>query len=268
MSIGIGGIDLNDQFYVDSRRGDGLDLLGPASNVTMPYYLKNKNSVGYDQFDDNYDGTPTLANYALGTSWASAYTSGTATLLKQIDPTITPDQLLANLKNSGDPVVDPMHGVTYSRLNIESAIELTYKTQDDVYQGNSSSRQRRRLGFRRGHAGVSNAKLLIGKPDNYSFAVGRTTTIYFNTVYSGPSATPVGQVFDANGQLQGSFGAGADESDADAGNLLHLHGRPADRRSGRTGWRCRSRRRPPPNPATQAVAFSATPIAGRRVATR
>lgn len=153
--IGAGGIDLTGGFYDDSRRGAGLDILGPASNVTMPYYLRNKNSVGYDQYDDNYDGTSTLANYAMGTSWAAAYTSGTATLLKQIDPTISPDQILANLKASGDPVVDPMGTGTFPRLNIEKAIELTYKTQDDSYQGNTKFSRATPLGFRRGHAGIT-----------------------------------------------------------------------------------------------------------------
>ena len=41
----------------DALRGPAVDVLGPASNVTMPYYIKNPNSVGYDPFDDNYDGT-------------------------------------------------------------------------------------------------------------------------------------------------------------------------------------------------------------------
>jgi hypothetical protein len=124
---GAGGITLSDTFYADSRRGPGLSILAPAYNVTMPYYARNLNSIGYDQFDDNYNGTPIITSYGTGTSWASAYTAGTAVLLKQISPTLTPDQIQQIMKDSGTPVLDPTNNVYYSRLNIEKAIELTYQ---------------------------------------------------------------------------------------------------------------------------------------------
>ena len=124
---GVGGVDLTGQFYVDSKRGPGLDILAPASNVTMPYYSKNPNSVGYDQYDDNYDGTAVTTGYGSGTSWASSYVAGTAALLKQISPTFTPAQIQQIMQQSGTPVLDPTNNVYYSRLNIEAAIQLAYK---------------------------------------------------------------------------------------------------------------------------------------------
>src|SRR5205823_6233146 len=82
--VGAGGSDQSDHFDPTSRYGAGLDLVGPAVHVTMPYYLRNKASHGYDEFDDNYDGTPTLTDLADGTSWASAYVAGAVAILKQI----------------------------------------------------------------------------------------------------------------------------------------------------------------------------------------
>lgn len=120
----VGGFNQSGGMYADALRGPALDLLGPADNVTMPYYLKNPNSTGYDQYDDNYDGTPTLVNYALGTSWATAYTSGAAALIKQINPAFTPDQIQQILEDSGTPVLDPVNNVYYRRPNLSQAIAL------------------------------------------------------------------------------------------------------------------------------------------------
>ena len=125
---GVGGVDLTGQFYVDSKRGSGLQLLAPASNVTMSYYSKNLNSVGYDQYDDKFDGTPIITAYGTGTSWASAYVAGAATLIKQINPAFTPDQIQQILKSSGTPVLDPTNNVYYPRLNIANAIVLAKQT--------------------------------------------------------------------------------------------------------------------------------------------
>jgi hypothetical protein len=120
----VGGFDQSGGMYADSLRGPALDVLGPADNVTMPYYVKS-NNPGYDQYDDNYTGTPVLVNYARGTSWGSAYTAGTAALIKQINQSITPDQIQQILKDSGTQVADPENpGVYYARINIDQALIL------------------------------------------------------------------------------------------------------------------------------------------------
>jgi membrane-anchored mycosin MYCP len=125
---GAGGIDPTGHFDPDSRDGTGLTILGPAVDVTLPYYERNKSSTGYDQFDDNYDGTAVLTDKGMGTSWSAAYVAGTAALLKQLSPKLKPDQIKQILVQSGDAVTDPSTGATYPRLNIEHAIELAYAT--------------------------------------------------------------------------------------------------------------------------------------------
>ena len=125
---GVGGVDLTGGFYADSKRGTGLEILAPANNVTMPYYVRNVNSTGADRYDDNYDGTGVLTSYASGTSWASAYVAGTAALLKQIGPSLTPAQIQSILQQSGTPVLDPTNNVYYQRINVNAAIQLAYQT--------------------------------------------------------------------------------------------------------------------------------------------
>jgi hypothetical protein len=125
----VGGVDLSGGYYADSKRGPEVSVLGPADQVTLSYYQKNPNSVGYDAYDDNYDGTPIVTQYGAGTSWASSYVAGAATLIKQVNPAFTPDQIQKILKDSGTPVLDPTNNVYYPRLNIEKAIELAKQTQ-------------------------------------------------------------------------------------------------------------------------------------------
>lgn len=107
-------------------------------------------------------------------------------------------------------------------------------------------------------------KLLIGKPDNYSFGVGRTTTIYFNTVYSGPSATPVGQVYNAAGQLQGSFGGSQTAMTLTPGTYYIYMAAPVTTIG--TYGLALSTSPAVAKPAVQAVAFSSTSISSASTA--
>ena len=122
--VGVGGIDLNGNLWSDSLRGTGLDVLAPADDVTMPYYIKNPNSVGYDQYDDNYDGTTAIVPYALGTSWASAYTAGTAALIKQVNSKITPAEILSILEQTGTPTYDPTDNIYVPTINVDKAVAM------------------------------------------------------------------------------------------------------------------------------------------------
>jgi hypothetical protein len=122
--VGVGGIDLNGNLYADSLRGNGLDVLGPADDVTMPYYIRNPNSVGYDQYDDNYDGTTAVVNYAIGTSWASAYVAGTAALIKQVNSKITPAEIQTILEQTGTPTYDPTDNIYVPAINVDKAVAM------------------------------------------------------------------------------------------------------------------------------------------------
>jgi subtilisin family serine protease len=200
--MGAGGITLGDQMWNDSLRGPGLDILGPSFNVTMTYYLQNKvNGVGvggYDQYDDNYTGTDVLVNYAQGTSWASAYVAGTATLLKQINPAFTPDQIRDIIIQTGDPVHDNENpAITYPRLNIYKALTLGFQIADDPYYGNSNFNTATPISFNKGKAAFSNLKLTIGHPDNFTFNVNKTGKV--NVKVTG--AAQMAAVFNSAGTL-------------------------------------------------------------------
>jgi hypothetical protein len=205
--FGAGGIQQDDTMNPDSRRGPGLDLLGPSYNVTMPYYQKNPNTTGYSIYDDQFDGTPIITQFGRGTSWASAYTSGTAVLLKQIDRTLTPDQIATILKNSGDPVADPeqVGGVTsYPRLNVLKAIQLAYQTADPGYLGNYSLRRAKAVTFKRGSAILSGQKLLVGRTEAWSVTIPDTRTVYVKTNYTGPTKLPLVNLINSKGVAVGA----------------------------------------------------------------
>jgi subtilisin family serine protease len=201
-----GGSTLQDTMWADSRRGAGLDLLAPSLDVTMTYYLVAKDGAGhplggYDQYDDNFTGTTANVNYAKGTSWASAYVAGTATLLKQINPAFTPEQITQILTQTGDQIADNENpAVFYPRLNVMRALNLGFQMADDIHAGNTNFSVATPLSFNRGKAAVTNARLVIGHPDNYTFVVNKSGNVNFNVQYAG-ATKPFTLVFDANGNI-------------------------------------------------------------------
>ena len=202
-AFAVGGSTLDDTMYPDSRRGQGLQLLAPADHVTMTYYLVNKNpdgsvaTPGYDQYDDQYNGTGTLVNYAVGTSWASAYTAGTAALLKQINPNFTVDQIANILTSTGTPVADNENpAVTYPRLNVYAALTKGFQMSDDADFGNQSFANATKMPFSKGKSTLTNLKLTIGHPDFYAFTVTKTSTVKINLTDATDS--PFSVLFDQN----------------------------------------------------------------------
>jgi hypothetical protein len=192
--VGAGGIDLNSNIWADTERGTGLDLLAPGVNVTAPAYVQNPNSTGFDSFDDNYDGTVSVVNNASGTSWSAAYIAGAATLLKQLDRTLTPTQITQILQQSGDPTPDPspVDGIdSYQRLNIDNALSLGYQVADDRNHTNYSIRRAAPVTFKRGEAILTGAKLLVGKADVWSVTLTDTRTVTVKTNYAGPTKLPL-----------------------------------------------------------------------------
>ena len=177
--FGAGGFTLAGVEYNDSLRGAGLDLLGPALDVTMPYYLQHKVGGvpvgGFSQFDDDYTGTTTLVNYAKGSSWASAYTAGTAVLLKQINPNFTPAQISSILTSTGIATPDNENaGITVPRLNMFAAVNQAFQLADDSNFGNSSFSAAKKLSFSKGVSTTTGQKLIIGHPDFYQFNVTKS----------------------------------------------------------------------------------------------
>ncbi len=211
---GAGGITLADQMWDDSKRGPGLDVLGPAVNVTMTYYVRNPNALtGYTPpYDDNYTGTGQLVSYAVGTSWASAYTSGVATLIKQVevDPTLTPDQVTSIISSTGDLKADSVNpGISYPRLNVTNAIIKAYSVADDIYGSRTLNYNLRRaypLRIRGGAVNVTGLKLLIGRPDVWKFTQTGTSTVNLGVQYSG-GRLPTCNLLNSSGRAIGAIGS-------------------------------------------------------------
>ena len=66
-------------------------------------------------------------------------TSGAAAVLLQVNPTLTPDQIAATLKATGVPIQDPRNGLTFPRVNLQTAVQWigpdqNVRTQVDRYR--------------------------------------------------------------------------------------------------------------------------------------
>jgi hypothetical protein len=204
--VGVGGIDQNNNIWGDTQRGAGLDLHAPGVNVTAPFYTQSS-SAGFDQFDDNYDGTTSIVNSISGTSWSAAYVAGEAALIKQMDRTLTPDQVTQILQESGDPTPDsaPVDGITsYQRLNVLNAINETYQVADDRNHTNYSIKRAAPVAFKRGDAVLTGAKLIIGKSDVWSVTIPDTRTIVIKTDYAGPTKLPLVNLINTKGNSVGA----------------------------------------------------------------
>ena len=83
-----------------------VDLLAPGAAIT---------SAGIDA-----DGGSTF----LGTSQAAPHVAAGAAILREMEPAITPDEILAAFRSSGVPVMDAESGLVIPLLDLESAARL------------------------------------------------------------------------------------------------------------------------------------------------
>lgn len=112
--IGVGGLGENGRVLADSTApGTAVDLMGPASDIPIPYY-----SGGYAE--------------GQGCSFASPVVSGVAALIRAEDPDLSADEVRAKLLASAAPVSghtgtskkdkpDPIVG--WGRLDPEAALK-------------------------------------------------------------------------------------------------------------------------------------------------
>jgi cysteine-rich repeat protein len=102
-TISVGAVTKSDAVAVFSNSGPTLDLLAPGVSITAPY-------IG--------GGVASLS----GTSMASPHAAGTAALLLDANPTLTPAEILNALKVTGVPLTDPKNGLTHPRIDAAAAV--------------------------------------------------------------------------------------------------------------------------------------------------
>ncbi len=111
---GVSVLNSNGTFPVDTvNRGPGIDLLAPGNGV--PLVLRGG---GFQAG-------------AEATSYSTPFVSAAAALILQLNPNLTPAQVIQILKDSGQNVKDTStiyahSGLTYKRINIYDALRLTY----------------------------------------------------------------------------------------------------------------------------------------------
>jgi subtilisin family serine protease len=93
-----------DQVVCFSNSGPLVELLAPGALIT---------SAGL--------GSGTLTEG--GTSQATPHAAGAAAVLLEANPGLSPDQIVAVLKETGTPVTDSKNGLTLSRINLLAAVE-------------------------------------------------------------------------------------------------------------------------------------------------
>lgn len=110
----VGSVNFSDRISTFTQRGPAMSLLAPGEHVTIPWYdVTTKKSIYEDEAD--------------GTSWASPAVVATAALIKQIDASFTPAEMMQIMQDSGTPIYDSVSKLTYKRLNLDAALTLAYQ---------------------------------------------------------------------------------------------------------------------------------------------
>lgn len=198
--FGSGGSLLDDTLRPQTQRGPGLDVVSQSMKVTLPYY----------KVDENQDII--VEDAGEGNSWGAPTVLGTAVLMQQIDPTITPAEIMKIIQDSGHPIVDPDGTGTYARLDMYAAIQMAYQVRDDAFdqvKGGDDDMVHAGLinldGSNKGS--LSGLKLLMHDHDYYTFNVTDPADFNISIGYNGPSEFPTGELLDADGNLVGAIGA-------------------------------------------------------------
>lgn len=109
----VGSVNGRDVISEFTSRAADLDLLAPGQDVGTLWYDARRNRHLY-----------TLAS---GTSFAAPFVTGAAVLLRQVNPRLSPGQILSTIRKSGKSNFDgdyewPATFLNYSRLDIDDAI--------------------------------------------------------------------------------------------------------------------------------------------------
>jgi hypothetical protein len=107
----VGSVDLDNQLSSFTPRGSAIDMVAPGGNVEITWYANGQSEN----------------TTSSGTSWAGPQVVGAAALIRQVDPSATPDQILSILQQSATWVYDSTSNRSYPELNVDAALRLTYK---------------------------------------------------------------------------------------------------------------------------------------------
>src|SRR5688572_10644908 len=190
--LAVGSVNASDSISGFTRRNEMLDLLAPGESPPTLYYLPAENRH------------ITLA--AGGTSFATPFVTGAAALLKQLDPTITSDQILSILRRSGTAKFDSLTGLTFPRINIDDAIALAMAERDDDYEPNDSRPAATPLAFTADTASITNLKLLLGDADLFAFTLDTYADVTFGLTTGSGAGIPSVDLLDANGNTIHALG--------------------------------------------------------------
>jgi hypothetical protein len=113
----VGSVNSSDQLSSITPRGSALDLVAPGENVDVTWY--------YNGIHADLPST--------GTSWTAPQVTGTAALIKQINPRFSSDQVYQIIRDSATWVYDSYSNASYPRLNVNAALGLAYQRSGSAH---------------------------------------------------------------------------------------------------------------------------------------
>jgi subtilisin family serine protease len=194
----IGSINSGDVISRFTERSADLDLLTPGENVPTAYYDAVNRKHVY------------LA--ATGTSFAAPHAAAAAALLRQVDPSLTPWEIMDILAASGSQNFDgdhergPVTGLSFPRLNIDAAIAMAMRAGDDDLEDNDSTGAASNLSFSGDDASATNLRLIAGDHDFFRFTLSAPARVEF-TLQTSTGQRPTFELYTASGVRIANLGS-------------------------------------------------------------
>lgn len=189
----VGSINSSDVISTFTERGPLMDILAPGEDVPLIYYLPQTKQR------DILAGS--------GTSFSVPFIAGLAALLRQIDPTLTPAQMMSIMQRSGSANYDgdkeaaPYTQLTWQRINVNNALDMAYTERDDGHEDNDTLATATPLSFSGGSASLSDLKLLLADADYFKFTLGTQSDVHFAISLNGGSTSPAVDLLNSSGTL-------------------------------------------------------------------
>jgi hypothetical protein len=185
--FGVGSINSADNISSWTERGPGLDFLAPGENVVLPYYLPATNQH-------------IVLAAGSGTSFATPYASGLSALIRQVNPTLTVDEVYTIMADSGVAKYDAATGLTFPRLSVNGAIAQTYVASDDGYEHNDSFAQAKAMAFAANDTtALSGLKLVAGDADFFRFTLETMSDVDLAVTRAGGTGLPSVDLVNSSG---------------------------------------------------------------------